>query len=181
MAIIIVFGQSNGAGIATDATGGQDNRKFTVNPPMPGVCLTFNGGAHPHPGWGSRDTAKHIDPARYESLVDMKVIGREGVGLGTAETYAAALSGRTKVLLINNCFSGSSFTRLFGKSKEPAAPWSDVELMIQQAVKLATESGLRPSIHGVLFNHGEANDRNTVQEYYTRLDFFRRNVNRLKK
>lgn len=181
LAIILIFGQSNGAGITTDATGTRDRSLFTVAPPMPGICLTFNGGAHPHPGYGSAHCLTAIDPARYDSFVDMVATQHEGVGCGTAETYAAALDCGTRVLLINNCFSGSSFTRLFGKAKEPAQAWLDLVAMVRKAVTLAQAAGLKPVIHGFSFNHGEANDADTPDVYAARLDRLRQWVDGLKR
>ncbi|KMS58865.1 hypothetical protein [Sphingobium cupriresistens] len=173
--IIIKVGQSNAGGFDGDALGGSTNSKFTLLPPLPGICLTFNGGAHPHQSaGGSSDASTPITADRYTSFVDMVVGEREGQGLGAAEAYAMAMGLSSKVLLINQSFSGNSFTNLVGASVgSDAQPWADFRTMISAAASLATALGMTPRVRGIIWNQGENNDSDTVAQYQARLDILR--------
>ncbi|WP_311267441.1 hypothetical protein [Sphingobium sp. WCS2017Hpa-17] len=180
--IIGKLGQSNAGGFDGDALGGSTNPKFTLQAPLPGRCLTFNGGPHPHQSaGGSGDAATPITPDRYTSFIDMVVGEREGQGLGAAEAYALDMGNVSKVLLINQSFSGTSFTNLVGSSVgSDAQPWADFRTMISAAASLATALGLTPRLRGIIWNQGENNDGDTVAQYQARLDILRAKTDALK-
>ncbi|CAM8673033.1 hypothetical protein [Sphingobium cupriresistens] len=180
--IIIKMGQSNAGGFDGDGLGGTTNSKFTLLPPLPGTCLTFNGGPHPHQtAGGSNDSGTPMTPDRYTSFIDMAVGEREGQGLGAAEAYALAMGQASKVLLINQSFSGTSFTNLVGASTgSDAQAWTDLRAMISAAVSLAAALGMTARIRGIIWNQGENNDADTVAQYMARLDIFGAKTDALK-
>ncbi|KMS54728.1 hypothetical protein [Sphingobium cupriresistens] len=177
--IIIKHGQSNAGGYDGASDGSSPNTKFTLVPSMPGQCLTFNNGPHPHQtAGGSGDVATPADPAGFTSFIDMKVGEREGQGLGAAEVFAMA-SG-AKVLLINNSFSGSTFNALVRTSAgADAQPWTDIKAMVASAVSLAQAQGLTPIVAGFIWNQGESNDNDTKATYAARLGILRNSVDQL--
>ncbi|WP_311271029.1 hypothetical protein [Sphingobium sp. WCS2017Hpa-17] len=176
--IIIKHGQSNSIGITQAADGSAPNPKFTELAPLPGQCLTFNAGPHPHQSsGGSGDVANPADPSRFTSFIDMVVGEYEGSGLGAAEVFAMA-SG-AKVLLINNGFSGSSFAALVGSAGSDAQPWSDIRAMVNSAVSIAAGMGLTPVIAGLIFNWGENGDSSGVAGIQANFDVLRGKVDLL--
>lgn len=132
-------GQSNlVAALPLDATGdGGASRILTVNAPLPGRLIMFQGGTFPNQyGAGAASAGHAIDPGQYQSIRSLKqgtndgrVNGpfyRETLGTTAALEIALALSPNSRLLWYEWGSGSTAFQEVVGQNLNiSAASWSD--------------------------------------------------------
>lgn len=150
LAIVGIFGQSNGASTTDNANSVSDpNGAFTVLPPIPTRVLCFNGGPLPHqfgPNKGLGAETTLIDTGQIVSLVpayetiNPQCQGRE-TSLGMARMLATAAPDNWDILPINVSVGSCTYAEIFGSGGVPAIPYQNFNTCVSRAVTLAPGLG----------------------------------------